>query len=1230
MSTDASRILRLFDGISRATDQGRTLEALRLADSARRLSPDNPTAHLVYVRALLQSGAAAEAARCLDGREDSQSLIVFADAARHAGADDDAAAACRRALARSAADSLPELKLMARQVCEEGARFPGWVGIDRQMRLVGELIGDGSAIVDWGGPASALIEVASEASDASAATGAFAVDIPAITSGTIRVRASGRDLLGSPCTWPPDFGVSGWVLIDGRELCGEVRCDWDPHQPVTLIVTAGRLEVRIEVDAAPSEPGGRPFSLRLDDQDSRNSWIEVRALLPGGASAPLIGSPVRCPQPPPSPISPLRLSAAEVSPGPSRMARINIVVPVYAGVTETLACLSSVLATTSPRLTHITVVDDASPEPELREALEALQRDGRITLIRNATNLGYPGAVNRGLRRHVYCDVVLLNADTEVFPGWLEGLRAAAYGREGIGTVTPLGEEASIVSYSRRKPQPASSAEAARIAAVAQAVNVERIVDLPVGVGFCLYVRRDCLNEIGEFEEHDFGKGYGEENDFCLRARRFGWRHVAATSVFVRHLGGRSFGAAKNLLLRRNHRLLNIRHPGYDGLVEQFLKSDPLRAAKRAIDQRLLLDCAIKPVLLMTHELPGGVRRHVDERRAALEALGHTVLALRAESAAGGSPLARIEALHFGHLLYELPADLDELRGLLTALGLAHIEIHHFLGLPAAVLELVTGLGVPYRVAIHDYVWVCPRVKLLDGANRYCGEPALAACETCVRQYGSALEEGLGVAALRQRSARVLAGAARVVAPTRDAQARLLKHFPQLRIEVEPWEAVAPRPVARRRREGRVRVLLVGAIGFAKGYAVLLECARDAAARELPLEFVLIGHSRDDGALLDTGRVFITGPYRDDELPGLLERESCDVALFASVAPETWCYALTPVLTHGVPIVALESGAVAERVRQTGTGVLLALYTPPPAINDELLRAAAGLALKDEGSYETAMESTHLGETSAAAAEPAATVQVLSLPMGLYSFTVQSGGHGAHMAANGGLHLPALHVAPAPMRSSGVIEFQCGPTTMDRWLTGPGDVVNAKISGGDAVLLLTSLRSPDSGVLSIHVSRLDAPPEELVSVPAAAPASDIRVVTLVHLPYLGDLTFVEGWAGKPADNLWIEGFSILVEAPDRPDLLQYCAVSEDGEVTPWMTDGEFCGERGTGVPLIAFALRVAPGAAGPGATPRYACRYRGRFLSGAVIGPLDDGRFCRSEAPGDPLVAMELTLEPLE
>jgi hypothetical protein len=77
-----------------------------------------------------------------------------------------------------------------------------------------------------------------------------------------------------------------------------------------------------------------------------------------------------------------------------------------------------------------------------------------------------------------------------------------------------------------------------------------------------------------------------------------------------------------------------------------------------------------------------------------------------------------------------------------------------------------------------------------------------------------------------------------------------------------------------------------------------------------------------------------------------------------------------------------------------------------------------------------------------------------------------------------------------------------------------------------------------------------------------------------------------------------------------------------GDVTPWTSAGEFCGTRGTGVPLVAFAVRVNPAAASI-----YSCAYAGQFLSGTVVGPLSDGGLCRSESPGDPLVAIELRLE---
>jgi cellulose synthase/poly-beta-1,6-N-acetylglucosamine synthase-like glycosyltransferase len=109
----------------------------------------------------------------------------------------------------------------------------------------------------------------------------------------------------------------------------------------------------------------------------------------------------------------------------SDLAPVAIVVPVYRGRDETLACLESVLATID-RKTRLVVVNDGSPEPDLAQALEALVATGAILLLRNAQNQGFPAGVNRVLAHCAGYDVVLLNADAVVAGDWLARLRRVA------------------------------------------------------------------------------------------------------------------------------------------------------------------------------------------------------------------------------------------------------------------------------------------------------------------------------------------------------------------------------------------------------------------------------------------------------------------------------------------------------------------------------------------------------------------------------------------------------------------------------------------------------------------------------------------------------------------------------------------------------------------------------------------------------------------------------------
>lgn len=265
-------------------------------------------------------------------------------------------------------------------------------------------------------------------------------------------------------------------------------------------------------------------------------------------------------------------------------ATVDVVIPVYGGRALALQAIDSVLGAATREAFELVVVDDASPDPLLRGELRALAEAGLITLLENERNVGFVGAVNRGFALHPRRDVVLLNSDVRVFGDWLDRLLAALR-TPGTATATPLSNAATILSY------PATLCEN-RLSADVDIAGWDRlcaaidtpVVDIPTGVGFCMAVRRACLDQVGVFDRERFGRGYGEENDFCLRATAAGWRHVAATRLFVWHRGGASFGDERESLVEAAQATIETLHPGYAAAVGRFIQDDPLQPARRALD----------------------------------------------------------------------------------------------------------------------------------------------------------------------------------------------------------------------------------------------------------------------------------------------------------------------------------------------------------------------------------------------------------------------------------------------------------------------------------------------------------------------------------------------------------------------------------------------------------------------------------------------------------------------
>jgi hypothetical protein len=352
---------------------------------------------------------------------------------------------------------------------------------------------------------------------------------------------------------------------------------------------------------------------------------------------------------------------------------------------------------------------------------------------------------------------------------------------------------------------------------------------------------------------------------------------------------------------------------------------------------RALLGGATDVVLHLSHRLGGGTARYVADISAAFAARGCASLL---GSGVFQGDAVRL-ALHAPDGAVWLAP--DDLPAALRAAGATRIRalLHALAGVGGAV----SAIGdLPYSVIVHDHQWFCPRADLVDITERYCGEPAARTCQTCVRITDTLdfLDEDARIQAdlpaWLARNARLLAGAQTVVAPTQDAARRLRRHvtLPNLRVLPHPEPVTEGRITRGPDWDATTRIAVVGDISVAKGAGVLCDLAQLADRRAAPIRIRVIGTLRGS-ARLDVFRCLqTTGRYDPADLPRLLAEFNPHFVLFPAIWPETWCYTLSEVWALGYPAIAFPGGALAERIRLSGAGLLL---VPPPDQPEMLLRA---------------------------------------------------------------------------------------------------------------------------------------------------------------------------------------------------------------------------------------------------------------------------------------------------
>ena len=551
-------------------------------------------------------------------------------------------------------------------------------------------------------------------------------------------------------------------------------------------------------------------------------------------------------------------------------AHVHVIIPVYEDYDATKACLDCLEKEGSRIAKQFTVIDDCTPNADLRALLEERAARGLFTLIKNDENLGFARSVNLALERFDHADVLLLNADALLPSGAIDRLAAAAYSEGDIGTVTPLSNNGEYTSFPMANVANALPAfeEIQSVDDAARVANGGGAIDLPTGIGFCLYIRRACIDAVGPLSDL-YTRGYYEDVEFCLRARETGFRNVCATGVFVGHAGARSFLGEKRSLVVRNLAVLEARFPEHRLECAAFLKADPLVPARARLEERLVPDGAV--VLLVSPA--GSAHPLVLERANQIEAAQNEIHCIHCEISAIHAHVS-VKSLRGSapqSLTYSI-SDLSGLAGLhayIKRIRLEAVEVFDPQSLPDAIWPILFSLHTPLRVAFGDLRWICSPTLVLEKSclNAECR----GRCDRCVSPPPSGSPASSDVETSKGNRMRdVLRNADAMVPLDRMASAFSAAYLKPLLVSPCP----APQPdraiVALKSARPTLGVLCPETTVDADRQITTL--ARIFLQSEIDASIIVLGQCVDELGMMASGYIFVAGEVARHEYGRVIQQ----------------------------------------------------------------------------------------------------------------------------------------------------------------------------------------------------------------------------------------------------------------------------------------------------------------------------------------------------------------------
>lgn len=625
---------------------------------------------------------------------------------------------------------------------------------------------------------------------------------------------------------------------------------------------------------------------------------------------------------------------------------VDIVVPVFNGLN---LLKSLVVNLSNTKIAHkVYFVDDCSTDDAVPAFLNELcESDPRYQLVSAKENGGFVKSVNLGLS-FTTGDVVLLNTDVQLPPLWLERLIAPLLLDDKVASATPFTNSGTICSFPRflENNELVFGLDVAEIDSIFSHFH-PIYNEVPTGVGFCMACSRNALNTVGFLDADTYGRGFGEENDWCQSAIKAGFKNVMVENLFVFHNHGATFQSDEKVALIEDHlKKLNKRFPNYNRDVARYCEANPLKELRSfAYAQAFLRSIPGFKTVYLTHDLGGGASTYLKRRIAADLAANQCAVTIEYSVFENIFHVAIQSGDKQTQFVSSTLADaLDVVCSSTDKIVVNELASYPHLGRALEdIAERVESHHCALEVLIHDYLMICPSINLVNANKRYCGLPGIYCdCSKCYRnqKFYDVYEDS--IVAYRAKWHRLLLDAGEVVVFSESSSRLLENTFGDIgNIVLRPHKvpSLLSNITVKKAPDDPIVIGLIGRLTEHKGSLIIKELLNEIESRDLNVSISLIGKTDDDFDI-KSDHFFEFGEYRLEDLPKLAAESGADVFFFPSVWPETFSYVCSEIIDMGYPLATFDLGAQQEKASGYEKGLVLSLELSPSDLCDALVSFA--------------------------------------------------------------------------------------------------------------------------------------------------------------------------------------------------------------------------------------------------------------------------------------------------